>query len=89
MLSFGVAIHEPEPADPAAPVSADWYVDGGPREPEWSLRLLLTGGGLSRSECIGFRCAVDLPVPTDRTTPLVGQAVADVKRTEGATDGQA
>ncbi|HYJ67841.1 MAG TPA: SUMF1/EgtB/PvdO family nonheme iron enzyme [Nocardioidaceae bacterium] len=39
---------------------SDWYVDGGPRDPEWSVRLLLTGGGLARSECIGFRCAVDL-----------------------------
>jgi sulfatase modifying factor 1 len=39
---------------------SDWYVDGGPRDPEWSVRLLLTGGGLARSECIGFRCTVDL-----------------------------
>jgi sulfatase modifying factor 1 len=39
---------------------SDWYVDGGPRDPEWSVRLLLTGGGLGRSECIGFRCVVDL-----------------------------
>ena len=39
---------------------SDWYVDGGPQSPDWSLRLLLLGGGLARSECIGFRCAVDL-----------------------------
>ncbi|MBA3309333.1 MAG: SUMF1/EgtB/PvdO family nonheme iron enzyme, partial [Nocardioidaceae bacterium] len=39
---------------------SEWYVDGGPHEPEWSLRLLLAGGGLARSSCIGFRCAVDL-----------------------------
>jgi formylglycine-generating enzyme len=44
---------------------SDWYVDGGSRDPEWSVRLLLTGGGLARSECIGFRCAVD----TDEGTP--------------------
>jgi sulfatase modifying factor 1 len=43
---------------------SDWYVDGGPRDPEWSVRLLLTGGGLARSECIGFRCAVDLTGPS-------------------------
>ena len=37
-----------------------WYFDGGPREPEWSARYLLTQAGLSRAETIGFRCAVDL-----------------------------
>ena len=40
---------------------SDWYVDGGPQDPEWSVRLLLMGAGMARSECIGFRCAVDLP----------------------------
>lgn len=39
---------------------SEWYVDGGPRDPGWSVRLLLVGGGLARSECVGFRCAVDL-----------------------------
>ena len=39
---------------------SEWYVDGGPRPPEWSVRYLLTQAGTSRSECIGFRCAVDL-----------------------------
>jgi len=39
---------------------SQWYVDGGPREPSWSMRYLLTGAGTSRSERIGFRCAVDL-----------------------------
>jgi hypothetical protein len=38
---------------------SEWYVDGGRRGPEWSLRLLLTGAGTGRSPCIGFRCAVD------------------------------
>jgi hypothetical protein len=40
---------------------SDWYVDGGPREPSFSLKLLLLGGGLARSPRIGFRLAVDLP----------------------------
>ena len=39
---------------------SDWYVDGGPQEPAYSLKLLLVGGGLARSERIGFRLAVDL-----------------------------
>jgi hypothetical protein len=33
------------------------YADGGPQDPEVSFKLVLTGGGLDRSECIGFRCA--------------------------------
>ena len=36
---------------------SDWYADGGPQEPEVSFKLVLTGGGLDRSETIGFRCA--------------------------------
>jgi sulfatase modifying factor 1 len=39
---------------------SDWYVDGGPQEPRYSLKLLLLGGGLARSARIGFRLAVDL-----------------------------
>jgi hypothetical protein len=39
---------------------SDWYVDGGPRDPRYSLKLLLPGGGLDRSSRIGFRLAVDL-----------------------------
>jgi formylglycine-generating enzyme required for sulfatase activity len=39
---------------------SEWYVDGGPRGPEWSMRYLLTGAGTSRSATIGFRCAVDV-----------------------------
>jgi hypothetical protein len=38
---------------------SDWYVDGGPQEPSFSLELLLTGP-LERSPRIGFRLAVDL-----------------------------
>jgi hypothetical protein len=36
---------------------SDWYADGGPKDPEVSFKLVLTGGGLDRSETIGFRCA--------------------------------
>ncbi len=43
---------------------SDWYVDGGPQEPSWSLELLLLGGELQRSPWIGFRLAVDLEPPT-------------------------
>jgi hypothetical protein len=39
---------------------SDWYVDGGPQEPAYSLKLLLRGGGLAGSPQIGFRLAVDL-----------------------------
>jgi formylglycine-generating enzyme len=39
---------------------SDWYVDGGPQAPSYSLKLLLIGGGLTRSSNIGFRLAVDL-----------------------------
>jgi sulfatase modifying factor 1 len=39
---------------------SDWYVEGGPHEPNRSLKLLLLGGGLARSPWIGFRLAVDL-----------------------------
>jgi formylglycine-generating enzyme len=43
-----------------AAVGSDWYVDGGPQDPAFSLKLLLLGGGLARSPWIGFRLAVDL-----------------------------
>ena len=38
---------------------SDWYVDGGPQAPDYSLQLLLAGP-LQRSSRIGFRLAVDL-----------------------------
>ena len=38
---------------------SDWYVDGGPQEPDYSLQLLLAGP-LQRSTRIGLRLAVDL-----------------------------
>lgn len=43
-----------------APQGSDWYLDGGPRPPSWSVRFLLTHAGTGRSACIGFRCAVDV-----------------------------
>jgi formylglycine-generating enzyme len=39
---------------------SDWYLDGGPQSPEFSVKLLLMGAGLSRSPWVGFRCAADL-----------------------------
>ena len=39
---------------------SEWYVDGGPQEPAYSLKLLLLGGGLAASPSIGLRLAVDL-----------------------------
>jgi hypothetical protein len=41
-------------------VGSDWYLDGGPRAPDVSVKLLLMGAGLTRSPSIGFRCAGDL-----------------------------
>jgi sulfatase-modifying factor enzyme 1 len=39
---------------------SEWYVDGRPQDPRYSLKLLLLGGGLQCSPHIGFRLAVDL-----------------------------
>lgn len=39
---------------------SDWYVDGGPQEPSFSLKLLLAGLGVERSSNIGFRIAWDM-----------------------------
>jgi hypothetical protein len=38
-------------------VGSDWYVDGGPREPSFSLKFLVPGLGVERSPSIGFRLA--------------------------------
>ena len=40
---------------------SDWYVDGGPQEAAYSLKLLLLGAAMAGSPSIGFRLAVDLP----------------------------
>jgi hypothetical protein len=39
---------------------SDWYVDGGPRDPSFSLKFLLPGLGVERSPSIGFRLAWDV-----------------------------
>jgi sulfatase-modifying factor enzyme 1 len=39
---------------------SDWYVDGGPQEPAYSLQVPLLGAGLGRSSRVGFRLALDL-----------------------------
>jgi hypothetical protein len=38
-------------------LGSDWYVDGGPRDPSFSLKFLLPGLGVDRSPSIGFRLA--------------------------------
>ena len=40
---------------------SDWYVEGGRRAPDHSVKLLLPGLGQARSATVGFRCAWDLP----------------------------
>lgn len=47
-------------------VGSDWYVDGGMREPSFSLKFLLPGLGVERSGSIGFRLAWDLTAETAR-----------------------
>jgi hypothetical protein len=39
---------------------SDWYLEGGEREPAYSVKLVLPGAGLARSPQVGFRCAVTL-----------------------------
>ena len=41
---------------------SDWYFDGGPQPPDVSVKMLLAGAGLTRSDQVGFRCAADLPL---------------------------
>src|SRR4029450_4427667 len=53
---------------------SEWYVEGGPQDPRYSLKLLLLGGGLARSPNIGFRLAVDL---WRSASPGFGAAGAD------------
>ncbi|WP_027931217.1 SUMF1/EgtB/PvdO family nonheme iron enzyme [Amycolatopsis thermoflava] len=43
---------------------SDWYVEGGRRDPDYSVKLLLPGLGLARGATVGFRCAWDLPEVT-------------------------
>jgi len=46
---------------------SDWYFDGGPQPPDVSVKLLLAGAGLTRSDQVGFRCAADLPPDPEGT----------------------
>lgn len=39
---------------------SDWYVEGGRRDPDHSVKLLLPGLGQARGATVGFRCAWDL-----------------------------
>ncbi|MFI6025341.1 SUMF1/EgtB/PvdO family nonheme iron enzyme [Amycolatopsis magusensis] len=45
---------------------ADWYVEGGRRAPDYSVKLLLPGLGQARSATVGFRCAWDGAVSRGR-----------------------
>ncbi|SFC58319.1 S-formylglutathione hydrolase FrmB [Nocardioides terrae] len=68
---------------------SEWYVDGGPQPPEWSVRYLLTQAGTSRSECIGFRCAVDLPEVTPMSAPMSAPTTAPSTASSTGTAGTA
>ncbi|GLZ80207.1 hypothetical protein Afil01_50140 [Actinorhabdospora filicis] len=39
---------------------SDWYIDGGRKDPDVSVKFLNPGAGLARSSSIGFRVAVSL-----------------------------
>ncbi|MCP3802107.1 formylglycine-generating enzyme family protein [Allokutzneria sp. A3M-2-11 16] len=39
---------------------SEWYVEGGPREPDYELSLPIPGAALGCVSTVGFRCAVDL-----------------------------
>ncbi|MBE1494319.1 hypothetical protein H4696_001419 [Amycolatopsis lexingtonensis] len=40
---------------------SEWYVEGGRKGPEYTVKLLLPGLGLARSATVGFRCAWEVP----------------------------
>ncbi len=40
---------------------SEWYVEGGVKDPEYTVKLLLPGLGLARSATVGFRCAWEVP----------------------------
>lgn len=42
-----------------APEGSDWYVDGGPKGPDFSLKYLMQGFRLDRSPWVSFRIAFD------------------------------
>jgi hypothetical protein len=43
-------------------IGSPWYFDTGEQVPEFSAKYLIPGGGLARSDSIGFRLAWDLPM---------------------------
>jgi hypothetical protein len=45
-----------------------WYVDGGPRPPQFAVKFILSWPELDRCSTVGFRCAVDLPAGTEIST---------------------
>ncbi|MEU8632060.1 SUMF1/EgtB/PvdO family nonheme iron enzyme [Amycolatopsis sp. NPDC048633] len=40
---------------------SEWYVEGGVKTPDYTVKLLLPGLGLARSATVGFRCAWEVP----------------------------
>jgi hypothetical protein len=40
---------------------SEWYVEGGRKDPDHTVKLLLPGLGLARSATVGFRCAWEVP----------------------------
>ncbi|SEF23598.1 Sulfatase-modifying factor enzyme 1 [Amycolatopsis pretoriensis] len=40
---------------------SEWYVEGGVKDPDYTVKLLLPGLGLARSATVGFRCAWEVP----------------------------
>ncbi len=40
---------------------SEWYVEGGVKAPDHTVKLLLPGLGLARSATVGFRCAWEVP----------------------------
>ncbi|MEV7045903.1 SUMF1/EgtB/PvdO family nonheme iron enzyme [Amycolatopsis sp. NPDC051061] len=40
---------------------SEWYVEGGVKAPDYTVKLLLPGLGLARSATVGFRCAWEVP----------------------------
>jgi hypothetical protein len=41
---------------------SEWYVEGGVKAPDYTVKLLLPGLGLARSATVGFRCAWEVTV---------------------------
>lgn len=50
-----------------ASLGSEWYVDGGPRPPDFSLKLLQPGAPIARSAWISFRCVADIAMGPSAT----------------------